>query len=253
MNEKLSKIVKFVIVIIFAVVAILSFIISVQNVGLAFGIILTMVVCAILLLLIALFSSMFTPTLFSDSGSKKGGQSKKGCEEGNIICLIQNKTKEAILQYLKCRDIKLAEDKLTISQVSSNEEYKKLCEQRETIRKNKIEKQANENKLEDIIRRLFVSIPEKEIWFKIRLIDQEFGICKQIVETKKFNEHGIVQDLCRYQKIYAIYIKPWNDSLSYDVYNDSYIFCEGYSCCNDNFHIANKERIDMFITEHWRK
>ena len=259
MNERLSKIAENVIVITYVFMAALTFIISIKSLGIILGTLVTIVICIILLFSVIIISFLFTPELFPDKRHEKESQPKKECEEGTIICSIQKKTKEAILQYLKHRDAKYLEDGLTVNQISSGKEYEKLCEQRNTIEKSKKEKSDNENKLKYMIRDLFRSIPEKELWFKINLLDKEFGISKQGVETKKFDKYGSklsegVQDSRKDStKITAIYIKPWGDNLSYNKNNDSYIFCEGYSSRDDRFHIANNDQIDMFTTEHWKK
>lgn len=259
MNERLSKIAENVIVVMYIFMAFLTFIISIKSLGMILGILVTIVVCIILLLMVAVISILFNPELFSDKRRKKESKSNKECEEGTVICSIQKKTKEAILQYLKCRDSRYLEDDVTINQVSSGKEYEKYCEKRDAIGKSKNEKCNNENKLKDMIKYLFGTIPESKLWFKIRLFDKEFGISKQTVETKKFSKYGnklseSAQDSRKDStSITAIYIKPWNDSLSYNKYNDSYIFCNGHCSHRDDFHIANNEQIDMFVTEHWRK
>lgn len=259
MNERLSRIMEIVIVIIYVSMAALTFIISASSIGIILGALVTIVVCIILLLMVAVISVLFKPELFPDVRREKDGKLNKECEEGTIICSMQNKTKGTILQYLKHRDIKYLDDNLTISQISSGKEYEKFCEQRDAISKSNQEKCDNENKLKDMITNLFRSIPESKLWFKIRLFDKEFGISKQAVETKKFNKYGSklsegAQDSRKDStSITAIYIKPWNENLSYNKNNDSYMFCEGYCSHSDKFHIANNEQIDMFITEHLKK
>jgi hypothetical protein len=255
MNEKLSVLIENVIIVTFLIMSIATFTISIKNLGIVLGILLSIVICGLLLFAIAAISSMFTPNLFPYCEGKKESLQNKDCEKGDVICSIQKKTKEAILQYLKCRDTQYLENNLQISQISSGKEYKEFCEQRDAIKKSNDEKSANEKKLKYVIKNLFVSIPEKEIWFKIRLFDQEFGISKQLVDTKKFDEHGNKVCIPRrnYTQIMAIYIKPWSDSLSYDRDNDSYAFCESYYLHTNAFHIANKERIDIFVMEHMRK
>jgi flagellar basal body-associated protein FliL len=258
MNERLSRIMECIIVIIYVSMSALTFVISASSLGIILGAIVTIIVCIILLLMVAIISLMFTPTLFPNKCEKEN-QSNKECEEGTVICSMQNKTKGTILQYLKHRDTKYLDDNLTISQISSGKEYEKFCEQRYAISKSNQEKCDNQNKLKDMIRDLLRSIPEAKLWFKIRLFDKEFGISKQAVETKKFNKYGNklsegAQDSRKDStSITAIYIKPWNEHLSYNKNNDSYMFCEGYCSHSDKFHIVNNEQIDMFVTEHWKK